>query len=128
MYKYTYSYHVTNKEKENKMAKESEPCQGFEWRISFPDGGVSKIFVSECLPQGRLSTGFVMLKYWGLIQKGWRYGMSEPQWIIHCFKVGMALCVVSLFYYLRPLYEGVGGNAMWAVLTVVVALEYTVGR
>ncbi|KAH6812029.1 hypothetical protein C2S51_025791 [Perilla frutescens var. frutescens] len=111
------------------MDKESEPCPGLDWKISFPDG-MPKIFVSECMPQSQLSTGFVMglsLKYWGLIQKGWRYGVREPQKIIHCFKVGMALCLVSLFYYLRPLYEGVGGNAMWAVLTVIVALEYTVG-
>ncbi|KAG8659013.1 aluminum-activated malate transporter 10 isoform X2 [Manihot esculenta] len=39
----------------------------------------------------------------------------------------MALTVVSLFYYMRPLYEGVGGNAMWAIMTVVVVFENTVG-
>ncbi|PQQ10596.1 aluminum-activated malate transporter 10 [Prunus yedoensis var. nudiflora] len=39
----------------------------------------------------------------------------------------MALTVVSLFYYMRPLYEGVGGNAMWAVMTVVVVFENNVG-
>lgn len=102
------------------MAKETE---AWEWRID----GMSKLFVSESMPRG---SGFAMalsMKCWGLIQKGWEYGMSEPQKVIHCFKVGMALCLVSLFYYINPLYEGVGGNAMWAVLTVVVAFEYTVG-
>ncbi|KAL1541228.1 aluminum-activated malate transporter 10-like [Salvia divinorum] len=105
------------------MAKESEPL---EWRMSFPDG-MSMLFVSECMPH---TAGFVvglLFKYLGLMQSGWRYGTSEPRKIVHCFKVGMALCLVSLFYYVGPLYEGVGGNAMWAVLTVVVAFEYTVG-
>ena len=106
------------------MAKESEP---WEWRMSFPDG-MSMLFVSECIPH---TPGFIvglLFKSLALMQSGWRYGTSEPRRIIHCFKVGMALCLVSLFYYVNPLYEGVGGNAMWAVLTVVVALEYTVGR
>ncbi|KAL4562606.1 hypothetical protein LXL04_026634 [Taraxacum kok-saghyz] len=52
---------------------------------------------------------------------------TEPKKVIHCLKVGIALSVVSLFYYMRPLYDGLGGNAMWAVMTVVVALEYSVG-
>ncbi|KAL8207869.1 hypothetical protein R6Q57_007281 [Mikania cordata] len=29
---------------------------------------------------------------------------------------------------MRPLYDGVGGSAIWAVMTVVVVFEYTVGR
>jgi hypothetical protein len=35
---------------------------------------------------------------------------------------------VSLFYYFNPLYDGVGKNAMWAVMTVVVVFEYTAGK
>ncbi|CAN6484814.1 unnamed protein product [Victoria cruziana] len=57
----------------------------------------------------------------------WRLGASDPRKVVHCVKVGMALTVVSLFYYMRPLYDGVGGNAMWAVMTVVVVFEFTVG-
>lgn len=52
---------------------------------------------------------------------------SDPRKVIYGVKVGMALSLVSLFYYMRPLYDGVGGNAMWAVMTVVVAFEYSVG-
>ncbi|KAK1257675.1 Aluminum-activated malate transporter 10 [Acorus gramineus] len=60
-------------------------------------------------------------------KRAWKTGMDEPKKFIHCLKVGMCLSIVSLFYYTRPLYDGVGGNAMWAVMTVVVVLEYTVG-
>ncbi|XP_057805839.1 aluminum-activated malate transporter 10-like [Salvia miltiorrhiza] len=125
MYKYTYHIVETNIPylRDPPMAKEGE---AWEWRMSFPDG-MSKLFVSECMPQAPGLVVGLSLRCWGLMQTGWRYGMSEPQKVIHCFKVGMALCLVSLFYYVSPLYEGVGGNAMWAVLTVVVAFEYTVG-
>lgn len=61
------------------------------------------------------------------LEKSWNIGKNEPRKVIHCLKVGIALSVVSLFYYMRPLYNGVGGTAMWAVMTVVVVFEYTVG-
>ncbi|GFP88197.1 aluminum-activated malate transporter 10 [Phtheirospermum japonicum] len=114
------------------MVKESEPCGRLEWQINMPDG-TSKALVPECMSQNRiyrvtrrLVMGFIS-RIWGFLQKAWRLGVNEPKKVMHCFKVGMALSLVSLFYYMRPLYEGVGGNAMWAVMTVVVVFEYTVG-
>lgn len=64
---------------------------------------------------------------WGFLQRAWIIAVTEPNKLMHCLKVGLALSLVSLFYYMRPLYQGVGGNAMWAVMTVVVVSEYTVG-
>ena len=55
-------------------------------------------------------------------------GEDDPRRMVHAMKVGLALTIVSLFYYVNPLYEGFGVNAMWAVLTVVVVMEYTVGK
>ncbi|XP_009371491.2 aluminum-activated malate transporter 2-like [Pyrus x bretschneideri] len=54
-------------------------------------------------------------------------GKEDPRRIIHCFKVGLALTFVSLFYYFKPLYDGFGLDAMWAILTVVVVFEFSVG-
>lgn len=71
----------------------------------------------------------LVLTVYGFLQKAWRIGKNEPKKIMHCVKVGLTLSLVSLFYYMRPLYDGVGGgNAIWAVMTVVVVFEYTVGR
>lgn len=53
---------------------------------------------------------------------------DDPRRVIHSLKVGLALTLVSLFYYVRPLYDGFEISAMWAVLTVVVVLEFTVGK
>ncbi|CAK9155627.1 unnamed protein product [Ilex paraguariensis] len=62
-----------------------------------------------------------------LRRSAWNLAVSEPKKVIHCIKVGMALSFVSLFYYMRPLYKGVGGSVMWAVMIVVVAFEHIVG-
>ncbi|KAK6158917.1 hypothetical protein DH2020_006231 [Rehmannia glutinosa] len=113
------------------MVKESEPCGRLEWRINVPDG-TSRVLVPECMSHNRIYgklQGFVMgfiSKIWGFLQRAWKLAKNEPKKVMHCVKVGMALSLVSLFYYMRPLYEGVGGNAMWAVMTVVVVFEYTV--
>ncbi|XP_077246391.1 aluminum-activated malate transporter 10-like [Tasmannia lanceolata] len=114
------------------MANEKGATCGLEWRLTV-EGGSS----SELLPESGLLYrvwlgifGLILglkLKVWKFFENAWRVGVDDPRRVIHCFKVGISLTVVSLFYYVRPLYDGVGGTAMWAVMTVVVIYEYTVG-
>ncbi|GMI95595.1 hypothetical protein like AT3G11680 [Hibiscus trionum] len=56
-----------------------------------------------------------------------KLGEDDPRRLTHSFKVGLALSLVSLLYYAKPLYDGFGVAGMWAVLTVVVVFEFTVG-
>ncbi|KAL5545709.1 hypothetical protein UlMin_005396 [Ulmus minor] len=56
-----------------------------------------------------------------------KVGKDDPRRVIHSLKVGLALTFVSLLYYWRPLYDGFGVSGIWAVLTVVVVFEYSVG-
>ena len=58
----------------------------------------------------------------------WKAGRDDPRRVIHALKVGLALTLVSLLYLLEPLFKGVGKNAIWAVMTVVVVLEFTAGQ
>ena len=60
-------------------------------------------------------------------REGRRVGKEDPRRIVHSFKVGLALALVSSFYYYPPLYDNFGVNAMWAVMTVVVVFEFSVG-
>ncbi|KAF2316324.1 hypothetical protein GH714_041665 [Hevea brasiliensis] len=69
--------------------------------------------------------GFVWQTTWR--QTTWRVGRDDPRRVIHAFKVGLALTLVSLLYLLEPLFEGIGQSAIWAVMTVVVVLEFTAG-
>ncbi|KAH1090376.1 hypothetical protein J1N35_017633 [Gossypium stocksii] len=56
-----------------------------------------------------------------------KVGQDDPRRLTHSLKVGLALTLVSLLYYARPIYDGFGVSGMWAVLTVVVVFEFTVG-
>ncbi|CAH2054018.1 unnamed protein product [Thlaspi arvense] len=56
-----------------------------------------------------------------------KFGKDDPRRIIHSIKVGFALTLVSMLYYVRPLYNSFGVSGMWAILTVVVVSEFTVG-
>ncbi|XP_009359585.2 LOW QUALITY PROTEIN: aluminum-activated malate transporter 10-like [Pyrus x bretschneideri] len=116
------------------MAQEKEATGAIEWRIKMADGSSESLAPTEArgcpdiawLALKGLVVGLVM-KVCDFLKKAWDLGHNEPIKVIHGVKVGMALTAVSLFYYMRPLYEGVGGNAMWAVMTVVVVFENTVG-
>lgn len=115
------------------MAKEKDAFGKLEWRINVPNGNSEKLEPESRLGRRlRLKVMALILgpltKICKFLEKAWKLGVSEPKKVIHCLKVGMALSLVSLFYFMRPLYEGVGGNAMWAVMTVVVVFEYTVGK
>ncbi|CAL5017081.1 unnamed protein product [Urochloa decumbens] len=52
---------------------------------------------------------------------------DDPRRVAHSLKVGLALTLVSVLYYVRPIFNNWGLSTMWAVLTVVVVMEYTVG-
>ncbi|XP_050369087.1 aluminum-activated malate transporter 2-like [Argentina anserina] len=71
------------------------------------------------------------LKLWDKVvevaTKAKKLGKDDPRRIVHSGKVGLALTLVCLFYYFRPIHEGFGVNAMWAILTVALIFEYTVG-
>ncbi|KAL1341811.1 hypothetical protein HN51_028357 [Arachis hypogaea] len=84
---------------------------------------LSSVMVA-CIWGAILGVGMKVCKF---MKKAWQMGLDDPRKFIHGLKVGVALSAVSFFYYMKPLYEGVGGNSMWAVMTVVVVFEYTAG-
>lgn len=103
--------------------------QDVEWRIKVGDNGSSETLIPETTI-GVIFGSMIrhrLAKLWKFLKKAWELGMNDPRKFIHCLKVSIALTAVSLCYYIKPLYDGVGGNAMWAVMTVVVVFEYTAG-
>ncbi|KAG6730363.1 hypothetical protein I3842_01G075900 [Carya illinoinensis] len=114
------------------MVKENEVSEKLEWRINFPDRK-SKLLVPESGILDKTSVGLegllgrfisMVLRF---LENAWNLGVAEPKKVIHGVKVGLTLFIVSLFYYMKPLYDGLGGNAMWAIMTVVVVFESNVG-
>lgn len=62
-----------------------------------------------------------------IVERTKQVGGDDPRRIVHSMKVGFAIALVSIGYYFYPLYQGFGVDAMWAVLTVVVVFEFSVG-
>lgn len=63
-----------------------------------------------------------------ILKNLWIVGKEDPRRVIHALKVGVALTLVSLLYLMEPFFKGVGKNALWAVMTVVVVLEFSAGK
>jgi Aluminium activated malate transporter len=109
----------------------AEKCA--EWQVTVPEGSTVKVQHETSLV-GRAwawLVQFVLIRkdnFINFLKNAWQLGVDDPRKVLHGFKVGLALALVSLFYYTRPLYDGVGGAAMWAIMTVVVVFEYTVGK
>ncbi|KAH9317265.1 hypothetical protein KI387_019034 [Taxus chinensis] len=103
-----------------------------EWKINLPEGSVDlkpvqkgihhRVFDRICKIINGWKRGF-----FSLCMKIYKVGADDPRRIIHSIKVGMGLAVVSLFYFMHPLFTSVGGTALWAVMTVVVVFEFTAG-
>lgn len=111
---------------------EKEVQGGVEWRVRVPQGSSVAVESRPAVRFRAWLTGTVLAvvvsKVVGFGRKAWSIGAEDPRRVVHGVKVGTGLTLVSLFYYTRPLYDGVGGWAMWAIMTVVVVFEYTVGE
>ncbi|XP_062119608.1 aluminum-activated malate transporter 10 [Humulus lupulus] len=114
------------------MAPEKEVSGQVQWSIRITDDS-TKVLAPERGLASKFFHGLKGLIIWlfskpaKFLHNAWKIGCNDPRKVIHCLKVGIALTAVSFFYYMRPLYDGVGGTAMWAVMTVVVVFENTVG-
>jgi hypothetical protein len=115
----------------NNMA--TQEAGKLEWRISVDNGTTERLVPRSGLSKRiflwlkDLVMKVIMERVAKFMRKAWRIGADDPAKVVHCLKVGLALSLVSIFYYMRPLYDGVGGNAMWAIMTVVVVFESNVG-
>ncbi|XP_047163938.1 aluminum-activated malate transporter 8-like [Vigna umbellata] len=56
-----------------------------------------------------------------------KLGKDDPRRITHSLKFGFALVLITIFQYFRPSFYVLGDNIMWAVITVVFVLEFSVG-
>lgn len=55
-------------------------------------------------------------------------GQEDPRRVYHSLKMGLALTLISWLYYFQPTYNAFGDNLIWAVLTVSLVLEFSVGK
>lgn len=107
-----------------------------EWEITVLEWEIGSFELSPAVPERFHNRAFdqILRVFDGLksalaslFKKAWRLVADDPARIMHSIKVGIALVLVSLFYFMNPLFESSGGMATWAIMTVVVIFEFTAG-
>ncbi|KAG6625823.1 hypothetical protein CIPAW_15G005300 [Carya illinoinensis] len=70
-------------------------------------------------------------KSWNDLQelagRAWEMGHSDPRKVIFATKMGLALSIVSFLIFWKQSYHDISQYSIWAILTVIVMFEYTIG-
>ncbi|KAF5800712.1 putative aluminum-activated malate transporter [Helianthus annuus] len=59
------------------------------------------------------------------IKKTW---VDDPRTSTHSLKAVLSVTLISMVYYIRPLYKGLGDAGICAIVTVIGVFDYTVGE
>ncbi|CAL9150086.1 aluminum-activated malate transporter 4-like [Musa acuminata AAA Group] len=73
----------------------------------------------------RIAAAWAFIRW--LAVEGWEFGRSDPRKVVFAAKMGLALTLISLLIFLREPFRDLTKYSVWAILTVVVVFEFSIG-
>lgn len=104
-------------------------------RKGYSDFGINNSQCSEeeivkCGWFGRMSEGFVNFcnNVPQVSVKLYKMGSSDPRKAYFAGKMGLSLAIVSLLIFFKEPLKGASQYSIWAILTVVLVFEFSIGN
>ncbi|KAK8933277.1 Aluminum-activated malate transporter 9 [Platanthera zijinensis] len=118
----SFRYHFEQKSKE-RLPLLSNP-NGTDWRdADFDEDRDSR----GCLRRVRDAFALLRATVRNTAEVGWEFARSDFRKVIFAAKMGLALGLISLLIFLKEPFHDLGNHSVWAILTVVVVFEFSIG-
>lgn len=81
----------------------------------------------RCCKRFRASLNSTAARFRSVFTTVWNSAKSDPKKALHAFKMALALVLAFLLVLLEAPYEQLGSHAIWAIMTVVIVFEFSIG-